>query len=460
MSTSPLGRGLLLAFALPSVLQGFLHAPAQSILQGVYAKHGGLALAALGTAVLVARIFDALVDPFIGIASDAWYRRTGSHRLFMLIGTLVTVLGLWQLFQPPPGPHVLHFALWYMVASLGWSLIEIPYKTWGAQLSSDYVQRTRIQTWMAVAGVIGTILFYLTPALAQALGRSDSSEFDFRALSVAALVVAFGLPLVNLLALWRVPAGQPPARVVQPAPRELWRALRGNGPFVYFTLMFFISGMTNGINQGVNYLFIDTYLGLGAQFAGIMLMAGPVMLIGIPVWGAACQRWERQKVWAATLAVVAVCQAAYAFVPLGAAGLKAVTLLTLVILFFVPCIFVAGPAMVGDLIDYGRSKFGRDHGGIYIAFFSVVSMTVNALGAATGLVLLDVLGYDATATVQSEEGRIAMQLVAAWIPALGTALAVPLVWRYPLNRQRHAALLHELADQAPGSPTERAGAKP
>lgn len=442
-------RRLLLAFALPAILQGFLHAPAQSILQGVYAKHGGVSLAALGTAVLIARIFDAVIDPFIGVASDAWYRRRGSHRDFIVAGTLLTMLGLWQLFQPPPDPGALYFTLWYMLASLGWSLTEIPYKSWGMQLSSEYRTRTRIQTWLALAGVLGTILFYLTPVIAKASGRSDSTEFDFRALSVAALLVALFMPLANLITLWKVPPGRVPEPQARLRLTEIANAVTGHRPLIYFTLMFLLTGIANGIGQGVNYLYIDSYLGLSQQLAGILLLTGPLMLVGIPIWGAACQRWERQKVWAVTLAAIALLQACYVLVPVGLAGLKAVTVLTLGIMLFLPCVFVAGPAMIGDLIDYGRWKFSRDHGGIYIAFFSVVNMTVAALGASLGLILLDALGYDPTAKVQTTEGIAAMKLVAAWIPAIGTALAVPFVWRYPLDRRRHAELLRQL-DEAAG----------
>ena len=68
--TPVLSRRLLFLFALPGILQAFMHAPAGSILQGVYAKESGIDLLDLGSAVMVVRVFDIFCDLLIGYFSD------------------------------------------------------------------------------------------------------------------------------------------------------------------------------------------------------------------------------------------------------------------------------------------------------------------------------------------------------------------------------------------------------
>jgi len=132
-----LGRASLLVFALPAIMQGFMHAPAASLIQGIYAKHAGLPLVALGTAVLITRLFDAFTDPLIGWASDWWRQKTGSRKPFIVVGTLVTAVGLWFLYRPPEGVTISYFLVWFTVAYLGWTMTEIPYRAWSFELATE-----------------------------------------------------------------------------------------------------------------------------------------------------------------------------------------------------------------------------------------------------------------------------------------------------------------------------------
>jgi GPH family glycoside/pentoside/hexuronide:cation symporter len=218
---------------------------------------------------------------------------------------------------------------------------------------------------------------------------------------------------------------------------------------LYFTAMFLAVGLTSGISQGVMFLFIDGYLGLGKQLAGLLLLAAPVTLIGIPIWNVVCQRIERQKVWAVCLALVSIADVGFSFVPTGQAGLMPMAALWMTMMLFLTSTFVVAPAMIGDVVDFGRWKFDRDHSGVYIAFYSVVSKSMNALGVAFGFIILDWLGYKAGAATQSADGVFAIKVTAAWIPAAGIALAVPFVWHFPLTRARHSQLLTDIGSRHP-----------
>ena len=70
----------LLFFAGPSIVLGLTGTASGSILAGVYAKNFDISLTALGTAMLVARIFDAITDPLIGYLSDRTRTRLGPRK--------------------------------------------------------------------------------------------------------------------------------------------------------------------------------------------------------------------------------------------------------------------------------------------------------------------------------------------------------------------------------------------
>jgi len=451
MSSAILRRGLLFTFALPAVIQGFMHAPAQSLLQGIYAKHTGLALTALGGAVMFVRIFDACSDALIGYLSDLTARRSGSRKPWLVAGTVVSSVAIWHLFRPPADVSVLYFGAWFLVANIGWSLIEIPYRAWSLELSRDYAQRNRIAVWIGVLSMAGVLLFYMVPVVAKSAGLAQSTAYDMDSLALAAIVIIVLLPPLNLAALARVPNTP-----VEPAPpkeswRELWRSIAGNGPLVRFTLAFLIVTLGGGLSAGVSYLFFDVYLGLSQQLAVLLIATVPISVLGIPFWGWLCMRYERQKVWAVAMTVVAVCFTGLGFVPPGEASLAPVAGLYLVAMFCILSSLVVAPAMLGDIVDYGRLHFRHDRAGVYFAFYSVVLKTATGVALGLGLAIVGWFGFDATATTQTPSAIFGMKLVCAWLPALGLAGMIPLLWTFPITRATHADMVARLEAREAGT---------
>ncbi len=52
-----------------------------------------------------------------------------------------------------------------MLLWLGWTMINIPYFAWGAELSNDYNERTRITGWRQAFGYLGNVSVLLIPSL-------------------------------------------------------------------------------------------------------------------------------------------------------------------------------------------------------------------------------------------------------------------------------------------------------
>jgi glycoside/pentoside/hexuronide:cation symporter, GPH family len=442
-----LRRGLLFLFALPAVMQSFFLAPLQGLIQGIYSKHGGVELASIGFAVMLVRVWDAVIDPGIGYLSDVLYPRLGSRKPWMVVGTVITALGLWFLFQPPPGVTAWYFAGWYLFGSIGWSFIEVSYRAWSVELSRDYVQRTRIQVWMAMAAAIGGVAFYVIPVAAKGLGLSQSSEFDFQNLGLAAVVVVLLLPPLNFVALRGVPGGTMESAPTPESWSGLWRSIARNGPLLRLMVAYVVFSFGIGIGGGVYFLFLDVYLGLSQQLAGILLVSLPMTFLALPFWGWISTRYERHKVWALSIAVMAALYALNGFLPRGEAALVPAAVLFIVVAFCLLATFVVAPAMLGDIVDYGRLEFGRDRAGMYVAMYMLVLKTMQGLAGGFALVLIGWLGFDATAKEQTEAGTFAIKLAYAWLPAVLMACVVPIVWSFPLTRAAHADIVARLKER-------------
>ncbi|WP_162932465.1 MFS transporter [Solimonas sp. K1W22B-7] len=451
----PITRGLLFVFALPGILQGFMHAPAQSILQGIYAKESGLALVALGGAVLLVRVCDIATDLLIGYFSDRSAERGISRKWWMAAGTAVTIVSLWFLFRPPPQVSIGYYGGWFLLANIGWSLCEIPYRSWSLEFSPEARQRTRITTWIAMATMVGSVLFYVVGPAGKAMGVLKSGELNMEMLGLTAVLVALLLPLLNFYALWKVPDGQSRAASGHRPPPESIRLLLasvlGNVPLMRLILVFSVCNLMSGLSGSVSLLYMTNYLGLGAEANLVLALALPIAMLGLPLWGWLAQRYPLQRVWAVGLGMAGVAYTGLGLLPPHPGTLLYGLVGTLVV-FFALSTLIAAPVILGDIIDYGKEHYGVDRAGLYVSCQTQVVKAVNALAAGGGLIFLGWMGFDATKSGAdiTPQALLALKLTAAWAPALGMISAGLMLWFLPISAESRKLAAARSPSPVPG----------
>ena len=191
-----------LLYSLPYAGVVFLYTP-MAILQGVYAKYYGFSLAALGAVVLIARIFDAITDPLVGILSDICKRRINSRKPLIVVGALLYVMAGYFLYSPSAVPSTIYFLCWLLLFYLGWTIFEISHAAWGGDLAREPADKTKIYSMRVGAGNIGLSVFYIIPLLP----LFQTSDITPETLHWCAIVgVLLILPCLTICIL-RVPSG-------------------------------------------------------------------------------------------------------------------------------------------------------------------------------------------------------------------------------------------------------------
>ena len=121
--------------------------------------------------VVLARVFDAVSDPLIGIVSDRLYSKTGSRKLLILVGGALYIMCSYFLYAPPEWESGLgggqaitvYFACWLFAFYLAWTLFEVPHISWGSELAVSANEKTKVYSFRSVAGYSGVVLFYSIP---------------------------------------------------------------------------------------------------------------------------------------------------------------------------------------------------------------------------------------------------------------------------------------------------------
>jgi len=197
-------RGEIAAYALPALPLAVLTLPLYVLVPAFYARELMLPIAAVGSALLIVRIVDALADPLTGLFADRWRPAYGRRRLWLLAASLPTALCAYLVFTPPAGAGLLYLTFWGVILSIASTAALVPYAAWGAELVTDYTGRARVTAWRETFALIGTLLALFAQVLVPAAGFSGDGAVLF-ALGLFTLLI---LPLASLVCVAHVPEPQ------------------------------------------------------------------------------------------------------------------------------------------------------------------------------------------------------------------------------------------------------------
>jgi len=437
-------RHILAAYAAPAFSQALIHGPVNTVIQGIYGKYFSMPLASIAMVLVVARVFDGVTDPLIGYLSDRYRTRFGRRKPWLLLGSLLAVLACWKLYVPPEAVTVPYFLGWFLLAYFGWTLSEIPYRAWMAEISEDFHQRTRLAIWRTFARYLGFIAFYGIPFLPV----FATSEFTPETLRFTAWLAAIALPTTALAACWVVPteadAAGPDAEGCSPAPGRAWRAVWANGPLRTLLATYAVGGLATGSAFGAVFFFVDGYLQLGATLALLFVLGSPVGALCMPAWGALALRIGKQRTWALAYALSALFMLLHLLIPQGPAG-EVWLIVCFLLVFAVSSVGVVVPAsMLADIVDYGRWRFGQDYAGTYYSVQTMVEKAVEGLGVAMGLAVAGWFGFDPTVPLEDAGARLGLFLAFPILPAVLTLATVPVILKLPITERRHRAIKRRL----------------
>lgn len=158
----------------------------QVIVPTFYASATGLSLSAIGLILLLARLWDTFTDPVVGYLSDRSPARFGKRKLWVVISAPLVCLSVWMLFVPGDGPGAYYLLFWTLAIYVAGTMSIVPMNAWGAELTSDYQQRSRVTGTRVAFGLAGTLAALLVPVL---VGAEATSSLAGALRAIAWLVV-------------------------------------------------------------------------------------------------------------------------------------------------------------------------------------------------------------------------------------------------------------------------------
>lgn len=412
----------LIAYALPAFPLAILTLPLFVIVPKFYAEELGAPLQAVGLALLLVRVIDAISDPLAGHLADMTQARFGRRRLWVALAAMPTALAGYLVFAPPAGAGAGYLLLWGSVLSLAWTAMQVPYNAWGAELSSSYAGRTRVMAFRETLVVLGT---FAAIAIAGALQKPGTLR---PILDAFAWLLVILLPLAALVCLWRVP--EPEDRSQRTLSfREGLPHLKANRPFQRLLVAFFFNGLANGLPATLFLFYVSRIIGSEPAQGPLLVLYFLCGVIGVPFWLWLAGRIGKHRTWC--LAMVLACLGFLPATLLGAGDVWPFAMVCIVTGLALGADMILPSAQQADVIDLDTAASGAQRSGLYLAFWGLATKLALALAVGIAFPLLDWAGFEAQGQGQTGIGMLAF--LYAGLPVALKLIAIGLMWNFPVD---------------------------
>tara|TARA_R110000824_G_scaffold390760_23_gene588101 strand:+ start:14525 stop:15952 length:1428 start_codon:yes stop_codon:yes gene_type:complete len=448
----------LLAYAMPSITIAALGLPLAVHLPEFYATTMGLGLLAVGFAFALARSWDVIVDPLLGYVSDKFETRWGRRRIWVVISAPIIMLASFFVFIPAKGLPVLNAVIGvfgvdpmsavtqgYLIGGLlllylGFTMLLLAHMSWGAELSDDYNERSRIQGWREGLSVLGVPLVLMLPAVIQAFGGVDAEHNTVEVIGWFIIIVT---PLATLLAVTLMGEEK-----VKPQPhlraREAFAALASNDGLRRLVFADLFSGIS-GSALGAMFIFEAKYVWeVGAHTNQLLLLYFFAGVGFVPIALKLSYMFGKHKTMIGA-SLFNVCFVPTLFlIPPGNIWVASLILIFLGVNVGTPSVLYR--SMMADVGDQDEVRTGQRRTGLFFALLTLTAKVGSAIAIGVVYVILDRIGFDAKGN-NTPEALSNLNMIYVAVPFFCNIAVTVILWGFPIGLKEQQELRRQLDER-------------
>lgn len=409
-----------------------------------YTDTFGITAAAAGTLLLVARFWDAIFDPIMGIVADKTNTKWGKFRPWILWTAVpFGIMGFLTFLTPDlsVSGKLIYAYVTYLVLMMVYSANNLPYSALSGVMTGDLGERTSLSSYRFVCAMIAQMIIQgLALPLVNYFGQGNSAKGYQWTMGIFSALAVF-LFLITFVST---------KERIQPAPnqkstiREHFADLFKNGPWIVmfvFTLILFI---TLSMRGSVVLYYFRYYVGQEDLFGLFNVLATIATIIGIFFSKGLAMKYGKRNVFIGGLIGTTFFTALFVVIPPNAIYEMFATeiLRQFSYGFTIPLLW----AMMADVADFSEWKNKRRATGI---IFSAIVFGLKAGlgfgGAITGYVLA-LYGYVPN-VAQNQGALTGIKLTMSIFPAVTFGICVICLFFYKINKQMEITITEELKER-------------
>ena len=433
------GKKQFAAYGLGAVGKDMVYALSASYIMYYYQDILGLSATFVGFILMIARVFDAANDPFMGVVVAKTNSRWGKFRPWIFTGTILNAFVLYALFAAPAVSGkalMIYFAVMYILWGMTYTMMDIPFWSMIPAVTSTTKDRENLSVVGRTCAGVGYALInvFTVMAVSKLGGGIERTGFRLFALIIAILFVIFILFTCFTI------REQKEENMQTTSVKEMFKALFNNDQAIVTVVTIVLINSALYITSNLLIYFFKYDIGgttwkdaytLFTSVGGISQILG--MMAVYPIL--------RSKLSNTTIFKLSLCLAIFGYVFLLALcllGYSSVLTMLMVpgIMIFVSngILTVLTTVFLANTVDYGEVKTGHREESVIFSMQTFVVKAASGLAVFITGVSLDLIGL--TSKDGLGEGiptftspLLGLRLLMTILPIIGLVLALVLFTR-------------------------------
>ncbi len=434
-----------LAYGCGDFANGLIFNAVTIYLMFFYTEKLGLSAASASLLLLLARFWDALIDPIMGVIADRTHSRFGRYRPYLLFAPvpLAIVAVLTYLVPDTTSSIKLVWAyLTYFLLMACYTAVNIPYAALPAVMSSDPVTRIELTSYRMSGSFISGIIVNMSlfPLIEW---FTDNIEQNTNAYAMGIAVIA----LISLAGFWLCFSGVRERVAAHPKPvalKENFQAVLKT-PAWWFLLALGLTMFSFNIFIYYSGLYYLKYIVGDESLAPVFFTAGTMGMLSGSLANLVLVKHVNKRHIARTACMLSAIASMLLFFSGENAGV------TLYVLAFLSLfsVGVCAPVLWALVTDTADAIELHQQKHVAALTSSALSFSMKAgmgIGGALVGIILTMSGFEANQT-QNTSTLTAMSVMVGIIPAAGNIVFMLLLTAFPISIQQETDHQQQLAER-------------
>ena len=408
------------------------------------------------TIILVLRIGELFIDPFIGNTIDKTKTRWGKFKPWVIVGAIIAQVTLSILFTDmggltsSPVIYLIVFSILYLIMDVFYSAKDVAIWSMIPALSFDSHEREITATFARIGSVFGgqLVTILVIPIVLQFSVNSNGGAGDASGWFAFA-VIGGGIATLGAIILGLGTKEENSAlreNKSETSFKQVFSVLIKNDQLLWIACAYLVFGLGQNIVNNFNLYYFIYVLGDSSQFSFLGVINVIIGLMAVALFPTLTQKFSRRKLFIYSIVIMVAALVLYAF-----AGKSVITTLAAAGLFALPqpLIFLVVLMTITDTVEYGQLKLGHRDEALVLCVRPLIDKLSGAI--TSGIVGLTAVWVGmtgkATAASITPSDLMNFQIVMFAIPIVLIILATILYKKkVTLTEEKHAEIVKELEE--------------
>ena len=418
-------------------------------------SHNEYMIGIIMTVILVIRVAELFIDPFIGNTIDKTNTRWGRFKPWVIVGGFVAALSLAILFTDLGGLttsnpllYLIIFAILYLVMDIFYSAKDVAIWSMVPAMSFDSKEREITATFARIGSVFGAQLVTVMVIPIVLFFSKDANGGVGEANGwLAFALIGGGVSLLGAVILGLGTKEQASAlreNKKETTFKEVFSILGKNDQLMWIAITFLIFCFGQDLVNSFQMYYFAYILGDSTYLSFLGIINVIIGLLAVALFPVLTTKFKRRNLFFYSVVIMIIALIIYAF-----AGTNSVLVLIAAGLFNLPqpLVFLVVLMTITDTVEYGQLKIGHRDESLILSIRPLVNKLSGAVTSAIVGFTAVWVGMSGKATADSitDSNKMMFELIMFAVPIVFMLIATLLYkTKVTLTEEKHAEIVKEL----------------